>query len=1139
MVEIFPVFLEIRASVPFSRIPGNHVVHRTALPATEIREVSMSSKQKYQKGITALYVSLFLAGMSVSACSDEEGALPDSGENDSFHKTAASEDATGILPENYSLDPFRPRSEKRSGAAPDTNADSGTGIPAPAASAPAALSKNSGLVRTAENSSGKKSWTIMVYMSGDNNLEGQSFQEILEMEKALPDGVEIILLHDRSPKFSTDFGDLQGARIYRIRKTSASYDMEQYYLTGNRALLPPSLSSEVIRELGDVNMSDPRNLEDFVRFVVENYPAERYALVGWDHGNGWYGLMGDDTSGDYMTIREYTEAAARAASYLPRKKFDLVLFEMCLMGQLDVLYETRKITDFAVASAPSIPAFGSDYISILPLFTGDVKTEDLGREIVKRNLAFFNRHNAVSDLASFSFYDLRQLDEVISGMQTLTAGLRKHVAADSLKLTRSTIDALHYESSGFDEIHRGLTTPSSVDIFDWLDVIDRTFSDLRKETGELRKALLKLVVHTESTQGFEYAKGLSVFLPLTETNMPTPENPYPAVWGLKHERNYPQTEFAIKSGMKDYLETLFREQKNIKIPAPVFSNTEIGRVRTEAGKQELVIEKENTITPLSQYSLSFDITGNQILWIRFMQLVSDSANPGKRYVSFLQNILDLKRHTPEDINDPRKFMPVFQDGTSSLVREIPGQGYELSDGMKSVSVTVNHSSLNQNEIEITGLYRDQCTGGDVIAALVVDSNTKMGSQLYDEHRHRLIPCSQDAEFKPHYGYLDESGKFHPQVQEAIKLVNAKLILANLPDDVHVQYSLSSENISGATGRTITSGDHIIKNNPEQLRLMNNAKIGLQSIADSYAVGQFASNMESNLDLLPTRGIISFRPDGFSVKGLSLPSWNTSSGEQGILNLTPNLNVPLAPAILETFDSNGRVDMIFRNASSFQVFMDQDDSGHKIFYLIAQGTGDRFALFPLRDINEDSLQGSWIGENQFWSFNSGKVTFSYSGTRVPRNTGTHNGSYTLKDNEITARGLPDSKYYIIIDRLHEKLYLMSESKVQAIVEKAVQDGSMSLREFRSRVQGKWLHRDAAGSATALEISPAGRSGLLRFRFSAAGKNSEAVGAPESDRILMSYDNGARMSTGYRYGKNGNTETLTLIFENGGEYTFQKQ
>ena len=111
--------------------------------------------------------------------------------------------------------------------------------------------------------------------------------------------------------------------------------------------------------------------------------------------------------------------------------------------------------------------------------------------------------------------------------------------------------------------------------------------------------------------------------------------------------------------------------------------------------------------------------------------------------------------------------------------------------------------------------------------------------------------------------------------------------------------------------------------------------------------------------------------------------------------------------------------------------------------------------------------------------------------------------------------------------------------KAIVEKAVQDGSMSLREFRSRVHGKWLHRDAAGSATALEISPAGRSGLLRFRFSAAGKNSEAVGAPESDRILMSYDNGARMSTGYRYGKNGNTETLTLIFENGGEYTFQKQ
>ena len=39
--------------------------------------------------------------------------------------------------------------------------------------------------------------------------------------------------------------------------------------------------------------------------------------------------------------------------------------------------------------------------------------------------------------------------------------------------------------------------------------------------------------------------------------------------------------------------------------------------------------------------------------------------------------------------------------------------------------------------------------------------------------------------------------------------------------------------------------------------------------------------------------------------------------------------------------------------------------------------------------------------------------------------------------------------------------------------------------------------------------------------------------------MSYDNGARISAGYRFVRNGNTETLTLIFENGGEFTFQKQ
>ncbi|MBO6171062.1 MAG: hypothetical protein J6N67_02725, partial [Desulfovibrio sp.] len=40
-------------------------------------------------------------------------------------------------------------------------------------------------------------WTMMVYLCGDNNLEFPALMDLLEMEQALPEDVEIVVLLDR------------------------------------------------------------------------------------------------------------------------------------------------------------------------------------------------------------------------------------------------------------------------------------------------------------------------------------------------------------------------------------------------------------------------------------------------------------------------------------------------------------------------------------------------------------------------------------------------------------------------------------------------------------------------------------------------------------------------------------------------------------------------------------------------------------------------------------------------------------------------------------------------------------------------------------------------------------------------------
>lgn len=48
------------------------------------------------------------------------------------------------------------------------------------------------------------------------------------------------------------------------------------------------------QELGSRDMTRPETLRDFVRFCAEEYPADRYILLLWDHGGGALGGFGYD-----------------------------------------------------------------------------------------------------------------------------------------------------------------------------------------------------------------------------------------------------------------------------------------------------------------------------------------------------------------------------------------------------------------------------------------------------------------------------------------------------------------------------------------------------------------------------------------------------------------------------------------------------------------------------------------------------------------------------------------------------------------------------------------------------------------------------------------------------------------------------
>jgi Clostripain family len=117
------------------------------------------------------------------------------------------------------------------------------------------------------------SWTILVYLHADHNLEGSSVTDLEEMEQVGSSaGFKIVYQWDRNETPSVVRGE--------VTKSPAD-----------------GVQSRTVQKLPGLNSDDPKVLADFVRWGIKTYPAQRYGLIMWDHGGQWQGFGGDEQNG--------------------------------------------------------------------------------------------------------------------------------------------------------------------------------------------------------------------------------------------------------------------------------------------------------------------------------------------------------------------------------------------------------------------------------------------------------------------------------------------------------------------------------------------------------------------------------------------------------------------------------------------------------------------------------------------------------------------------------------------------------------------------------------------------------------------------------------------------------------------------
>ncbi len=211
--------------------------------------------------------------------------------------------------------------------------------------------------------------TTLMYFMG-TSLSNFFSDNVSDVEDIIADGI---------------LGDNGRIFIYYPSNTSAElYELFEY----NGTCVKESIMTFETNE----SLDEERILEVVAKVKAES-SSNVYNLIVSSHGSGWVlsshpylksvgesyvswekeicdgvttRFMGSSTDG-YMEVEEFSETLSKSET-----KFGYILFDMCLMSNIETLYELKDVCSTIIASPCEVMGWGFPYQTVIPeLFAGD------------------------------------------------------------------------------------------------------------------------------------------------------------------------------------------------------------------------------------------------------------------------------------------------------------------------------------------------------------------------------------------------------------------------------------------------------------------------------------------------------------------------------------------------------------------------------------------------------------------------------------------------------------------------------------------------------------------------------------------------------------------------------------------------
>ena len=262
-------------------------------------------------------------------------------------------------------------------------------------------------------------WTFMVYLDGDNDLEDVAILDFLEMAAVgSTTNVKIVVQFDRSPSYDDTYGNWTTCKRFLITS----------------GMTPDA--SNAVSDIGEVNMGNDSVLADFIEWAVTTYNTTNYALVLWDHGASWRGIAWDYSSlNDYLTMSELVSALSLAQAMNSGLILDVLGFDACSMASIEVAYQVMPYARYLVGSEIYVPDDGFEYTGPLSALVAnpDMPALEFYDEILDHyskyylSLAGTPNWHELNESFTLSVVDLGLIDEVVVAVDALATELRDNI----------------------------------------------------------------------------------------------------------------------------------------------------------------------------------------------------------------------------------------------------------------------------------------------------------------------------------------------------------------------------------------------------------------------------------------------------------------------------------------------------------------------------------------------------------------------------------------------------------------------------------------------------------------------------------------------------------------------------------------